>query len=105
MEDRSSQRVRTLVTQTAMAWRKHLPIHGEEQEPKERGESDADYAARRMPHWGLVEMIAWTLPSVRRRRRAADRGQGSAVDRAGERCGARYHPLPPPQSLSPSRPA
>jgi hypothetical protein len=29
-----------------MAWRKHLPVHGEEQEPQERGESDADYASR-----------------------------------------------------------
>jgi hypothetical protein len=42
-----------------MAWRKHLPIHGEEQEPQERGESDSDYVARCMPHWGLCEMIAW----------------------------------------------
>jgi phage terminase large subunit-like protein len=42
-----------------MAWRKHLPIHGEDQEPQERDESDADYAARCMPAWGLVEHIAW----------------------------------------------
>jgi predicted phage terminase large subunit-like protein len=42
-----------------MAWRKHLPIHGEDQDPQERGESDADYAARCMPGWGIVEYVAW----------------------------------------------
>jgi hypothetical protein len=42
-----------------MAWRKHLPIHGEDQQPQERGESDADYAARCMPGWGIVEYVAW----------------------------------------------
>jgi hypothetical protein len=30
-----------------MAWRKHLPIHGEEQEPQERGESDAEWFDQR----------------------------------------------------------
>jgi hypothetical protein len=42
-----------------MAWRKHLPIHGEDQDPQQRGESDAEYAARCMPGWGIVEMVAW----------------------------------------------
>jgi hypothetical protein len=42
-----------------MAWRKYLAIHGEPQEPQERGESNADYAARAMPNWGLVEYLAW----------------------------------------------
>jgi hypothetical protein len=46
-----------------MAWRKHLPIHGEEQEPQERGKSDNDYVARCMPHWSLCEIP----PSPRRR--------------------------------------
>jgi hypothetical protein len=42
-----------------MAWRKHLPIHGEDQDPQERGETDSDYAARCMPGWGIVEYVAW----------------------------------------------
>jgi hypothetical protein len=33
-----------------MAWRKHLPLHGEDQEPQERGETDVDYANRCMPY-------------------------------------------------------
>jgi hypothetical protein len=37
-----------------MAWRKHLPIHGEDQEPQERGENDNDYVARCMPHWACA---------------------------------------------------
>lgn len=42
------------------AWRKHLPLHGEDQAPQDRGESDVEYATRCMPHWGLVETIAWS---------------------------------------------
>jgi phage terminase large subunit-like protein len=42
-----------------MAWRKHLPIHGEDQPSKEQGETEAEYATRCMPYWGLVEHIAW----------------------------------------------
>jgi hypothetical protein len=42
------------------AWRKHLPIHGVEQEPKERGETEEDYLRRCLPHWGIVEHINWS---------------------------------------------
>jgi hypothetical protein len=57
-----------------MAWRKHLPIHGEPQEPQERGvqhrlrcSSDAELGSCRIP--GLE------LPAVRRRRRPPHRSQ------------------------------
>ena len=39
------------------AWRKHLPIHGVEQEPQGRTESEADYIRRCIPYWGIVEHI------------------------------------------------
>jgi hypothetical protein len=39
------------------AWRKHLPIHGVEQEP--RGDQE-DYLRRVQPHWGIVENVAWS---------------------------------------------
>jgi hypothetical protein len=42
------------------AWRKHLPIHGAEQEPRKRGEEEADYLRRVSPNWGIVEWIAWS---------------------------------------------
>jgi hypothetical protein len=42
------------------AWRKHLPLHGEDQPPQERGETDVEYAIRCMPYWGLVETVAWS---------------------------------------------
>ena len=42
------------------AWRKHLPIHGVEQEPKERGEAEEDYLRRCLPHWGIVEHVNWS---------------------------------------------
>jgi hypothetical protein len=42
------------------AWRKHLPIHGVEQEPQGRTESAADYVRRCLPHWGIVEHVNWS---------------------------------------------
>jgi hypothetical protein len=39
------------------AWRKHLPIHGLEQDPEDRGESEEDYLRRCLPHWGIVEHV------------------------------------------------
>jgi hypothetical protein len=42
------------------AWRKHLPIHGVEQDPKDRGESEEDYLRRCLPHWGIVEHLDWS---------------------------------------------
>lgn len=42
------------------AWRKHLPIHGVEQEPQARTESTEDYLRRCQPHWGIVEMVKWS---------------------------------------------
>ncbi len=44
------------------AWRKWLVLHGP-QEDREPGESNADYRARTMPNWGLVEHVA---DSIRR---------------------------------------
>jgi phage terminase large subunit-like protein len=41
------------------AWRKHLQIHGAEQPAQGVGESAAKYQARCLPHWGLVEMVAY----------------------------------------------
>ena len=42
------------------AWRKHLPIHGVEQEARARGETEEDYLRRCLPHWGIVEHINWS---------------------------------------------
>jgi hypothetical protein len=42
------------------AWRKHLPLHGEDQPPQERGETDVEYATRCMPYLGLIETVAWS---------------------------------------------
>jgi hypothetical protein len=42
------------------AWRKHLPIHGVEQEPQGRTESTESYLRRCQPHWGIVEMVKWS---------------------------------------------
>jgi hypothetical protein len=42
------------------AWRRHLPIHGIEQEPRARGETEEDYLRRCLPHWGIVEHVAWS---------------------------------------------
>jgi hypothetical protein len=42
------------------AWRKHLPIHGVEQEPRRRDESEVDYLRRIGPHWVIVEHVAWS---------------------------------------------
>jgi hypothetical protein len=42
------------------AWRKHLPIHGVEQEPRGRTESEVDYLRRCNPHWGIVEYLNWS---------------------------------------------
>jgi hypothetical protein len=42
------------------AWRKHLPIHGVEQEPRDRGETEEQYLRRCLPHWGIVEHINWS---------------------------------------------
>jgi hypothetical protein len=58
----------TLIT----AWRKHLPIHGEDQESQERGESDADCAVHRrdprkavivLPRQGGSWMYSWRAKS------------------------------------------
>jgi hypothetical protein len=42
------------------AWRKHLPIHGAEQEPRQRGEEPEEYLRRVSPHCGIVEWVAWS---------------------------------------------
>lgn len=44
------------------AWRKRLPLNGEEI-AREPGETDAAYRARSMPHWGIVQ---WVADSCRR---------------------------------------
>jgi predicted phage terminase large subunit-like protein len=44
------------------AWRKRLELHGPEV-PQAPGEPRADYLARAMPHWGLVEWIAHSCKS------------------------------------------
>lgn len=38
------------------AWRERLPLNGLEI-PREPGESDAEYRARSIPHWGIVQRI------------------------------------------------
>jgi hypothetical protein len=42
------------------AWRKHLPLHGVEQEPRKRNETEEEYLRRVFPHWGIVEYLAWS---------------------------------------------
>jgi hypothetical protein len=42
------------------AWRKHLAIHGVEQEPRGRNEGPEEYLRRVQPHWGIVEMVKWS---------------------------------------------
>jgi hypothetical protein len=56
------------------AWRKHLPIHGVEQEPRGRTEDQDDYLRRVQPHWGIVEMVKWSAD--RFGGRGADRSEG-----------------------------
>jgi hypothetical protein len=48
------------------AWRKHLPIHGIEQEPRARAESEEEYLRRCLPHWGIVEHVAWSASKLKR---------------------------------------
>lgn len=42
------------------AWRKHLPIHGVEPEPRGRTETEEQYLRRCFPHWGIVEHVNWS---------------------------------------------
>jgi phage terminase large subunit-like protein len=42
------------------AWRKHLQLHGVEQEPRGRTEDQEEYLLRVQPHWGIVEMVNWS---------------------------------------------